>query len=196
MNGKAIYTCESCGERFAQYPSQIKARTFCSRRCYWDSMKGSEPHNKGNRTVAEKPCGVCGAPILGMRSEVSRRKYCGKECAAKALRADVSRVLSRYVEVDGCWLWTGGRRGGYGRIKLAETGTVDAHRLSYEHHIGPIPDGLVIDHLCRNRSCINPAHLEPVTTAENIRRGEAGSPGAMKKHWETRRARRSNGSDS
>lgn len=194
MGGKTIYACESCGEKFAQYPSQMKARAFCSQRCYWDSLKGTEPPNKGKREITEKPCGVCGKAITGMRSEVARRKYCSKECTAKAFQADVADVVSRYVEVDGCWLWTGSRRGGYGRAKLAGIGSIDAHRLSYEHHVGPIPDGLVIDHLCRNRSCINPAHLEPVTTKENIRRGDVGSPQAMRKHWETRRKR--HGSDS
>jgi hypothetical protein len=48
---------------------------------------------------------------------------------------------------------------------------VRAHRYAYEQLVGPIPEGLVLDHLCRNRLCINPLHLEPVTIGENIRRG-------------------------
>ena len=52
---------------------------------------------------------------------------------------------------------------------------VMAHRAAYEVRIGPIPDGMVIDHLCRNRACINPAHMEPVTNRENVLRGTGPS---------------------
>jgi len=74
--------------------------------------------------------------------------------------------------VGGCWLWTASKdRKGYGKFKMA--GRVHrAHRVSYEMHVGPIPDGLELDHLCRNRMCVNPDHLEPVTTQENLLRGD------------------------
>lgn len=70
-----------------------------------------------------------------------------------------------------CWEWTGGRDGnGYGRIRVGGR-QQGAHRISYELFVGPVPTGLELDHLCRLRHCVNPGHLEPVTHAENMRRG-------------------------
>lgn len=77
-----------------------------------------------------------------------------------------------------CWVWNACRdRHGYGMFGVGGRagGNARAHRVSYELSVGPIPDGLVIDHLCRNRACVNPQHLEPVTMRTNILRGEAAS---------------------
>src|SRR5262249_41065983 len=74
-----------------------------------------------------------------------------------------------------CWLWTGCKnRYGYGKFNAgAKTRpNIRAHRYAYEIFIGKIPDGLTIDHLCRNTSCVNPVHLEAVTVSENVRRRE------------------------
>lgn len=78
-----------------------------------------------------------------------------------------------------CWIWQGTcNRKGYATAfppMLLRTGLYSGaavHRHTYEWFVGPIPEGLVIDHLCRVRSCVNPHHLEPVTQAENIRRGD------------------------
>lgn len=70
----------------------------------------------------------------------------------------------------GCWLWTGGvGSSGYGNFGKP---TKLAHRVSYELEIGPIPEGMQLDHLCRVRTCVNPAHLEPVTARVNGERSE------------------------
>jgi hypothetical protein len=73
---------------------------------------------------------------------------------------------------EGCWEWTGPLTQGYGVIGAGgrHAGLIRTHRLSYELLVGPIPEGLQIDHLCKNRKCCNPEHLEPVTGAENVRR--------------------------
>ena len=76
------------------------------------------------------------------------------------------------VEIsDGCWDWTGYRgKNGYGRLSASYRERAP-YRFSYELVVGPIPAGLQLDHLCRNRVCVNPAHLEAVTSRTNILRG-------------------------
>jgi len=82
------------------------------------------------------------------------------------------RFWSKVNKTDDCWLWTAGAIStGYGFFSPFVGKRILAHRWSYEQLVGPIPEGLVIDHLCRVRRCVNPAHLEPVTDAENRRRG-------------------------
>lgn len=86
---------------------------------------------------------------------------------------------SRVIKTTGCWEWTGSKTsGGYGNVRF-QGRNVYAHRLAYTLHRGAIPDGLVIDHLCRNRSCVRPDHLEPVPIAVNTRRG-AGPYGPLR----------------
>jgi hypothetical protein len=80
----------------------------------------------------------------------------------------------------GCWEWQGSRsRSGYGRWRVGDK-LQQAHRVLYEEFVGPIPDGLDLDHLCRNRACVNPGHMEPVTRQENCQRGLTGAHNARK----------------
>lgn len=90
--------------------------------------------------------------------------------------------VERPTEAE-CWPWLGARGPkGYGMLRSDHATTVRAHRFSYEIHIGQIPEGMVIDHLCRNPTCVNPAHLEAVTSGENTRRGITGKHHADKTH--------------
>lgn len=71
---------------------------------------------------------------------------------------------------SGCWLWKGWTLSdGYGSFNV-DSRKIKAHRFSYEGLVGPIPEGLHLDHLCLVKACINPSHLEPVTPGENVRR--------------------------
>lgn len=115
------------------------------------------------------------------------RTYCGKHyqrwrltgrlTVKRILGDDKARLLS-WVDADvdaPCWRWKGQiSNGGYGLMSLTRKGhqrMMSAHRVSYMLLVGPIPDGLTLDHLCRNRWCVNPDHLEAVTLQVNMSRG-------------------------
>jgi HNH endonuclease len=92
-------------------------------------------------------------------------------------RPELERFWSKVrIIPDCCWEWTARDNGvGYGMFMLTSprpnVKSVLAHRYAYELLVGPIPEGLQLDHLCRNRRCVNPDHLEPVTNRENVLRG-------------------------
>lgn len=87
----------------------------------------------------------------------------------------------REMTESGCWLWTGTVNNcGYGQIKVGQKNWY-AHRLAYVTLVGPIPDDRQLDHLCRNRACFNPSHLEPVEPLVNVMRGNAWSAVNLRK---------------
>lgn len=101
---------------------------------------------------------------------------------------DIGELFWAKVEPTGfCWNWKGPvLRGGYGNYSTAQQRGLPqlAHRLAYTLLIGPIPEGLDLDHLCRNRLCCNPDHLEPVTRRENVLRGERSIMHRKRPEWQ------------
>lgn len=100
------------------------------------------------------------------------RGYCGSHYnTMRAAGLLPSRPFWIEDAATGCWLWNRKRRkDGYGRKSIEHTREIPAHRWVYERLVGPYADGLELDHLCNNPPCVNPAHLEPVTHSENMRR--------------------------
>jgi hypothetical protein len=131
----------------------------------------------------EKPAKSLG--WCGMHRERVRKYGDPGEAAPVHKPDDITRF---WLKVDrrgtvGCWDWLGTILGnGYGQFGTKGRRFL-AHRFAYELAVGPIPDGLVIDHLCRNRRCVNPAHLEAVTDYVNVHRSNAASAlNALKTH--------------
>lgn len=126
----------------------------------------SLPVPKGNAPYCK--CG-CGHRTSSLHSEYiySHRQW-------KTQTAD-QRFWAKVDKSDGCWNWTASlTANGYALFKLDTTAgkSIMAHRYAYQELNGPIPDDLTIDHLCKNRRCCNPAHMEVVTRGENSRRGK------------------------
>lgn len=94
---------------------------------------------------------------------------------ARSPFSDSERFWMKVLKTDSCWLWQASLTRGYGRFTFCdpdrERKSAAVHRYAYEQLVGPIPEGLVLDHLCRVTNCVNPDHLEPVTDFENRARG-------------------------
>ena len=91
------------------------------------------------------------------------------------------RFWAKVDKTPACWNWIGATTGlGYGNLRWKGR-NAKAHRVAYELLVGPIPQGLTIDHLCRNRACVNPAHMESVTMRDNTLRGQTVTAANAKK---------------
>ena len=165
--------CQLCGKAYARGSrnwTQYRASIYCSLEC---SGKARTQESDDRRASATKPCRECGksySPHYGQWKAFEESKFCSHDCANKGRQRSID-MLSRQIVVDqvtGCHVWTGHKTtGGYGHVRFNGTRTV-VHRLIWEHKNGPVPDGLQLDHICRNTSCCNPAHLRAVTPQVNV----------------------------
>lgn len=134
----------------------------------------------GRNDVRPQGRGLCQACALWRR-----RHGAPRSAPPRVLAGSLAERLDERTHVvdTGCWEWTGAKIStGYGEIKVGGSPKL-VHRLSYELHVAPIPDGMQIDHLCGNRLCLNPEHLEVVTRRENILRSSAPTAqNAVKTH--------------
>jgi hypothetical protein len=145
----------------------VQQRTGVAYKVRWREPGLRSPRNRNFRTPTE---------AAAFRDEMNVLYPERKSGPAESSLLSVKDRVLRSFQLDGngCWRWqmkVG--KNGYGFIGVVgETGQkmLLAHRVAYEQLVGPIPAGLQIDHLCRVRDCVNPAHLEPVTGAENLRR--------------------------
>lgn len=129
--------------------------------------------------------GICS--VIGCDGSVKHRGMCyshykrvlrhGDPLAGRAPNGTplVVRFWSYVDKSEGCWNWTGSKTSGYGNIRHEGRGLY-AHRISYEFAHGPIPDGMVIDHICHNPACVNPAHLQAVTHRQNLENQRGAHP--------------------
>ena len=148
-------------------------------------------HYDQERRAAPAP--VC--KVEGCKKKSATRGMCPKHYARWRKYGDTETVALVHNDVDrrfresykvtasGCWEWQGHiEANGYARFTIGQDRWL-SHRWAYERFVGPIPTGLVIDHLCRNRRCVNPNHLEAVTARTNILRGESiPAQNAVKTH--------------
>jgi hypothetical protein len=125
-----------------------------------------------NPKIHLKVCVQCGVTF---NTSHVRQQYCTPKCSNQRWRKpDAQIIAERVVKTDGCWKWTGAHNiGGYGYLvrRDIQASAIHAHRFVYGCLVAPIPSDMDLDHLCRNRWCVNPAHMQPVTRRENILRG-------------------------
>lgn len=187
-------TCEQCSIDFApsnqQSIAQRKRQRFCSAGCRKEWRREHPPATTRIRRTCER-CGIDFAPKTSSVCQRQHQRFCSYFCSNgrtretyKNSRPEAERFWAKVEhgsippyrpDLGPCWQWVASIiKDGYGHFGIKQSKRlVRAHRWAYEYLIGPIPPGLEPDHLCRNRACVNPLHLEPVTHRENVRRGES-----------------------
>lgn len=158
-------SCADCGADITtRHGNATRCQPCAGERAKWQQGKG-------------KP-GACAVDTIECVSSRLRRGMCEThyrrlmQTGTTDAPIRIDNLTHFTVTSSGCWQWVGGMwPNGYGKTSTPVNGTRLAHRAFYIEHVAPIDDGLDLDHLCRNRACCNPAHLEPVTRSVNIQRG-------------------------
>ncbi len=137
------------------------------------NQETEESEVRPRRVDLTRLCLVCGHQFA-IDTRHPKQKFCGPECFYKnrSLQTLEKRFWKKVVKSDdpnGCWLWIGAKAAnGYGIMRKPGKVQQVAHRTSYELLVGPIPEDLTIHHICKNKLCINPAHLVALTHYEHV----------------------------